>query len=261
MLDSQAKTVDRLFDLDGRVALITGASKGIGAAIARALAEAGAHVILSSRKQEAVSAVAEKFVKEGLQATAIAAHLGKPEELDQLVDRVRADFGGLEILVNNAGINPVYGPVMQADMAAFDKIWQVNLRGPLYLSRKAHPLMLARGSGSVINLSSIAGISPMDGLGYYSISKTAMIGMTRVLAKEWGPDGIRVNAICPGLIKTKLSTALWQNEKIRTYYETQVPLRRIGVPEDVAGLAVFLASDAAAYCTGGVYIVDGGETA
>ena len=247
------------FSLQDKIAVITGASKGIGEAIARAYAEAGARVVISSRKQDAVDAVAADLRAKGHEAVGIAAHVGKMEDLNRLVQQTLDTYGGIDILVNNAAINPVFGPILETDETVFDKIMQVNLKGPFELGKRVHPIMKTRGGGSVINISSIGGISPEPGLGIYSISKAALISLTKVMAKEWGDDHIRVNAICPGLIKTKFSTALWQNEKIKNMVLAQQPIKRIGLPEDVVGLALFLASEASAYCTGAVYMVDGGH--
>jgi dehydrogenase/reductase SDR family member 4 len=250
--------VARRFRLDGRVSVVTGASKGIGEAIARALAEAGARVVVSSRKQEAVDEVAHAIAAAGGEAIAVAANVGRLDEARALVDRAAAHFGGVDVVVNNAAANPVFGPVVDTDEAVFDKIMAVNVKGPLEVARRAYPLMKARGGGSVVNISSIGGVSPEPGLGLYSVSKSAVIMLTKVLAQEWGADNIRANVICPGLIKTKFSQTLWGDDRLLRHTLAQQPLQRIGVPEDVAGLALFLASDAAAYCTGGVYMVDGG---
>ncbi|RMD95549.1 MAG: glucose 1-dehydrogenase [Calditrichaeota bacterium] len=248
------------FSLEEKVALITGASKGIGEAIARTFAEFGARIVVSSRKQEAVEAVAASLREQGMEARGIAANMGRMEDIPPLVEKVVETYGGIDILVNNAGTNPVFGPILDTDEAAFDKIISVNLKGPFELSKRVHPIMVQRGGGSIINISSIGGISPEPYLGIYSVSKAALISLTKVMAKEWGQDGIRVNAICPGLIKTKFSTALWKNEKIKKKVLQNQPIARIGMPEDVVGLALFLASDASAYCTGSVYMVDGGHT-
>lgn len=246
------------FQLHDRVALVTGASKGIGEAIARALAEAGARVVVSSRRQEAVDEVAHAIVAAGGEAIAVAAHVGKADDARALVARTIAHYGGVDVVVNNAATNPVFGPILEADDAAFDKIMAVNVKGPLTIARAAHASMAARGHGSVINVSSIGGVSPEPGLGLYSVSKAALVSLTQVLAAEWGAAGVRANVICPGLIRTKFSEALWSDERILKRTLAQQALPRIGVPEDVAGLALFLASEAAAYCTGGVFVADGG---
>lgn len=249
-----------LFDLSGKVALVTGASKGIGLAIGRGLAEFGARVVLSSRKAEAVEAAAAGLRQDGLEAEGIAAHAGDAAALARLVEQTVARFGGLDVVVNNAATNPVYGPLHEATGEAFDKIMAVNVRGPLELARLARPLMAARGGGSVLNISSVGGLSPEPGLGLYSVSKAALVSLTKVMAREWGRDGIRANVICPGLIRTKFSAALWQDEQVLRRFLERVALGHIGEPEDVVGLAVFLASDASRYCTGAVFTVDGGYT-
>lgn len=249
------------FRLDGRIALITGASKGIGQAIAEAMAAMGAHVIVSSRRAEAVEAVADQIRDAGGSAEAVALHVGETAQIEQVVGDIEQRHGGVDILVNNAATNPTFGPVLSTDEAVFDKIMQVNVRGPYTLSRLLQPGMARRGRGSVINISSIGGLKPEPMLGLYSVSKAALISLTRVLAREWGPAGVRVNAICPGIIRTKFSRALWENDAIRDRMLQEVPLGRIGTADEVAGLAVFLASNAASYCTGGIYTADGGHTA
>ncbi len=250
-----------LFQLNGKVALVTGASKGIGEAMARGLAEFGAKVVVSSRKQEAVDTVADAFRTDGLEATGIAANMGTLEDIHALVDKVVEAYGGLDIVINNAAANPVFGPIQNTDERAFDKIIDVNLKGPFELCKKAYPILKERGGGSIIHIGSIGGIRPEAGIGIYSVSKAAIHNLTQAMAQDWGADNIRVNAICPGLIKTRFSEALWNNDKILDRFLKHIPLGRAGTPDDVTGLAVFLASDAASYCTGGVYMVDGGFAA
>jgi NAD(P)-dependent dehydrogenase (short-subunit alcohol dehydrogenase family) len=191
-----------MFRLDGKTALVSGASKGIGEAMARGLAEFGAKVVVSSRKQDAVDAVAEELRTDGLEATAIAANMGSIDDIQSLLDKTVEVYGGLDIIVNNAAANPVFGPVQNTDERAFDKIIDVNLKGPFELCKRAHPIMQRRGGGSIINISSIGGLKPESGIGIYSVSKAAIISLTQAMAQDWGADGIRVNAICPGLIKT-----------------------------------------------------------
>ena len=250
-----------LFQLDGKVALVTGASKGIGEAMARGLAECGARVVICSRKQQAVDEVADHFRADGLEATGMAANMGNIDEVHALVDDTIATYGGLDIIVNNAAANPVFGPVQNTDERAFDKIIEVNLKGPFELCKAAYPVMKQRGGGSIINIASIGGLTPETGIGIYSASKAAIINLTKAMAQDWGIDNIRVNAICPGLIKTKFSEALWNDESTCERFIKHIPLGRIGEPDDIKGLAVYLASPASAYCTGGIYMVDGGYTA
>ncbi len=249
------------FRLDGKVALVTGASKGIGEAMARGLAEFGASVVISSRKQEAVDAVAEAFRSDGLAAIGIAANMGSIDEIQTLVDKTVEACGGIDIVINNAAANPVFGPLQDTDEGAFDKILDVNLKGPFELCKRAYPVMKQRGGGSIIHISSIGGLKPETGIGVYSVSKAAIINLTKAMAQDWGGDNIRVNAICPGLIKTRFSEALWNDQATHDHFISHLPLGRIGEPDDLAGLAVYLASDASAYCTGGVYMVDGGYAA
>ena len=258
---SAQKRIQPLFQLDNKVAIVTGASKGIGEAMARGLAEFGAKVVISSRKRESVDAVAESFQNDGLEAIAIAANMGNVEEVQTLIDQTVDAYGGIDIIINNAAANPVFGPIQNTEERAFDKILDVNLKGPFELCKKAYPILKQRGGGSIINISSIGGLTPERGIGIYSVSKAGLINLTKVMAQDWGADNIRVNAICPGLIKTKFSEALWGNEPILERFLQHIPLNRVGTSDDIAGLAVYLASDAAAYCTGGVYLIDGGYAA
>ncbi len=247
------------FNLEGKVAIVTGASKGIGESIARGLAEYGAEVVVSSRKQDAVDAVAESFKKDGLEATGIACHVGYEDQLKNLVEETVKQYGGIDILINNAAINPIFGPIVEASGEMFDKVMNVNVKACMLLANLCHPIMEKRGGGSVINIASVEGMKPSFGLGVYGISKTAVIMLTKNQAKEWGGAGIRSNVICPGLIQTKFSAALWKNEAILKQVEQHLPSGRMAQPDEMAGLAVFLSSDAASYCTGGVYTADGGH--
>lgn len=246
--------------LKNKVALITGASKGIGEAIAVLYAAHGAKVVINSRKPEDIEAVAARIRQSGGTCTALPGNAGDVLACRQLVEATVGTYGGLDILVNNAASNPSFGPVVQTEEWAYDKIMSVNVKAPFELCKAAYPHLKKRGSGSVINMSSIAGDTPDPGLGIYSVSKAALNMLTRVLAKEWGPDNIRVNAICPGLIKTKFSQALWQDENILKKFMKMVPMGRMGTPEEIARLALFLGSDDAAYCTGGLFYADGGTT-
>lgn len=255
-----ADGVKQQFDLSGKVAIVTGASKGIGESMAGALAEFGASVVVSSRKQDAVDAVAGRFKESGWEATAIAAHTGDLEQLKALVDGTIKQYGGVDVVVNNAATNPVFGPMLHADATVFDKIMHVNVRGPLELAKLAFPSMEKRGGGSIINIASVGGVHPEPMLGLYSVSKAALISLTKVMAAEWGPANVRANVVCPGLIKTKFSEALWNNEEIVNRFLEKLPLKRIAEPEELGPLAAFLASDASSYCTGAVFTADGGVT-
>lgn len=247
------------FSLKNKVAIITGSSKGIGESMAYGLAKAGAKVIISSRKQAAVDEVAARFKTEGLEATGIACHVGDAAQLEELVEKTVATYGGIDILVNNAATNPAYGPIAQANAALFDKIMDVNVKACFLLANLCYPIMRERGGGSIINIASVEGLKPSFGLGLYSVSKAALIMLTQNQAKEWGKDGIRSNALCPGLVKTKFSSALWQNEAILKQVEKHLPAGRMAQPEEMAGLALFLASNASSYCTGSVFTADGGH--
>jgi dehydrogenase/reductase SDR family member 4 len=248
------------FDLSGKVALITGASKGIGEAIARMYAACGANVVVSSRKLEAVEPVAQAIRNEGGQAIAIACHMGNVPDITNLVNQSLAIYKTIDIVVNNAATNPVFGPVVNTTEDAFDKIMSVNVKGPFELAKQVYPVLKEKKSGSIINISSVGGLRPEHGLGLYSVSKAALISLTKVLAKEWGDDNIRANVICPGLIKTKFSEALWSNDKIMNVMMKSLPIKRVGTPEEIAALALYLASDASAYSTGAVFTADGGFT-
>ncbi len=244
------------FRLDGKVAIVTGASKGIGASMARALAEFGAQVVVSSRNQEAVDSVAHEI---GSHATGVACHVGETDQLIQLVAKTQELYGGVDILINNAATNPVYGPLVESSAELFDKLMDINVRACLLLANLCHPIMKSRGGGSIINIASVEGMKPSFGLGIYGISKAALLMLTKNQAKEWGRDGIRSNAICPGLIKTKFSSALWQNEDLLRKVEKHLPSSRMALPDEMAGLAVFLASEASSYCTGSTFTADGGH--
>lgn len=252
--------ISNQFRLDDKVAVITGASKGIGKAIARALGQQGAKIVIASRKQEAVDETAKEFIAEGIDAIGIAAHMGDNLQIKNLVEQTIKHFGGIDIIVNNAATNPSFGPILQTDQVVFDKIMDVNVKGPLELCKLSYPVMKRRGGGSIINISSIEGITPGLGLGLYSVSKATLIALTKVLAKEWGSVNIRANVICPGLIKTKFSEALTGNEKILKHVLAKQALPQLAEPEDIAGLTLFLAANSSSFCTGGIYTADGGYT-
>ncbi|MGH8540821.1 MAG: SDR family oxidoreductase [Stenotrophobium sp.] len=247
-----------LFDLGGRVALITGASRGIGAATARLLAQQGAHVIISSRKQEDLDKVAAEITKSGGKATAIAAHQGESAALKRLVGEIEAGFGRLDILVNNAATNPYFGHISDTDMGMVEKTLQVNIKGYFELSALASKLIKKSGGGAIVNIASVNGVKPGMFQGIYSISKAAVINMTQAFAKECAPWKVRCNAVLPGLTDTKFASALTKNEQIMKTVLTQIPLARMAQPEEIAPAILFLVSDAASYVTGTTLTVDGG---
>jgi NAD(P)-dependent dehydrogenase (short-subunit alcohol dehydrogenase family) len=247
-----------LFDLSGRVALVTGASRGIGSAIAETLAEHGANVVLSSRKQADLDAEAGRInARHAEKATAIAAHAGRQEDLERLVQDVMSRFSRIDILVNNAGTNPYFGPVLGAELSAWDKTFEVNLRGYFILTKLVYEAWMESHGGAIVNISSIGGLRPGIGLGVYNITKAGVIMLTRQLAREIGGK-VRVNAVAPGLVKTRFAEALWGNQEILDRVLAQNPMGRIGVPDEIAAAVLFLASDAASYVNGEVLVVDGG---
>ena len=247
-----------LFDLSGRVALVTGASRGIGSAIAETLAEHGANVVLSSRKQADLDAEAERInARHAEKATPIAAHAGRQEDLERLVQDVMSRFSRIDILVNNAGTNPYFGPVLGAQLSAWDKTFEVNLRGYFILTKLVYEASMEAHGGAIVNISSIGGLRPGIGLGVYNITKAGVIMLTRQLAREIGGK-VRVNAVAPGLVKTRFAEALWGNQEILDRVLAQNPMGRIGVPDEIAAAVLFLASDAASYVNGEVLVVDGG---
>ena len=250
--------IKQKFDLTGKVAIVTGSSKGIGLSIARGLAENGAKVVISSRKQDAVDAVAAEFNEAGLEAVGIACHIGDGDQRKALVAKTMEQFGRIDILVNNAAINPFYGPLETSNEEVFDKIMNVNVKAPWLLSNLVHPHMKEQGGGSIINIASVEGVHPGFRLGLYSVTKSALIMLTKNQAKEWGRHGIRSNVVCPGLIKTKFSEALWSDDKLAGHYTSVVPLRRVAEPDEMAGIVMLLASEAGSYMTGGAYAADGG---
>jgi len=248
-----------LFNLSGKVAIITGASKGIGFSIAEALAEYGANVIVSSRSQEAVDEAANKIQKKGFESKGIVCHVGDSEQRKELIQKTIKIYGGIDIFINNAGINPVHDSLEKMTEAIYDKMMDVNLKSAFDFGNLCFPYLKEKQDGSIINIASVEGLKPTFGLGIYSISKAAMIMLTKVQAKEWGKHGIRSNAICPGLIQTKLSAGIWKNESILKKFEDQLPARRMAQPIEISGLAVYLSSRAGSYSTGGVYTIDGGH--
>ena len=249
-----------LFDMTDKVALITGSTKGIGRSIAEEMARCGAKVVISSRKADACEQVAGELKEQGFEAVAVPCHVGRKEDLQNLVDQTLATWGRIDTLVCNAATNPVYGTTQEMTDEAWDKIMDTNVKGTFWLTQMALPHMAENGDGQVVLLSSIAGLKGNSVIGTYGVSKAAEAALARNLAVEWGPSGIRVNAIAPGLVRTDFARALVEDpERVRSA-EQQTPLRRIGEPVDIAGLAVFLATRASAYVTGQVIVADGGET-
>ncbi len=250
--------IKKLFNLDGKVAIVTGASKGIGEAMARGLAEHGAKVVISSRKQEAVDAVAEVFGKDGLEAIGVACHVASEEQCQQLIDTTVEQYGRIDILINNAGTNPYFGAIQDMPKGVYQKTMDINLNAPMHLSNLCYPHMKQQGGGSIIHISSIEGLHATAKFAAYNVSKAGLIMLAQNQAAEWGVDNIRVNVICPGLVKTKLSQMLWQDERNLQAFQKNIPLGRMAQPDEMAGLAVFLASEASSYMTGAVLVNDGG---
>jgi NAD(P)-dependent dehydrogenase (short-subunit alcohol dehydrogenase family) len=248
------------FDLGGRVAIVTGASRGLGVAMAEGLAEHGATVVLSSRKQDDLDREAGRINdRYPGGADAVAAHAGRPDDLKRLVDEVMARHGRIDILINNAGTNPYYGPVMDAELSAWDKTFEVNLRGYFVLTQLVWRVWMSEHTGAIVNIASVGGLRVSHGLGVYDVSKAGVIHLTRVLAYEMG-GRVRVNCIAPGLFKTRFAEALWGNPEIAGRVTRDNPMHRVGSPEEIAGAAVFLVSDAASYVNGEVLVIDGGGT-
>ena len=248
----------QLFDLDGKIAFVSGASRGIGEAIAKLLAQQGAHVIVSSRRLEGCQPVADAIIAEGGKATAIACHIGEIEQIIHTFTHIREAFGRLDILVNNAATNPQFGHVLDTDLSAFQKTVDVNIRGYFFMSVEAGKLMRTHGVGSIINVASINGVSPGEYQGVYSMTKAAVINMTKVFAKECAAFSIRCNALLPGLTDTKFASALVSNDAILQTVLQRIPLKRVAAPSEMAGAVLYLASDASTYTTGISLNVDGG---
>ena len=248
------------FDLAGKIVIVTGSTRGIGRSIAQHMARAGAKVVISSRKAEACAQVAKAINDAGGDAIAIAANIGDKAQLENLVGETRRHYGRIDVLVCNAASNPYYGPMAGMSDDAFNKILQNNIVSNHWLANLVLPEMAQRKDGAVIIVSSIGGLKGTSVLGAYAISKAADMQLARNLAMEWGPHNIRVNCIAPGLVKTDFARALWENPEVLNRYESQTPLRRIGEPDDIGAIAVFLASRAAAFVTGQTIVADGGVT-
>jgi NAD(P)-dependent dehydrogenase (short-subunit alcohol dehydrogenase family) len=251
---------DDLFDLTGKVAVITGSTRGIGLAIARRFAERGAKVVISSRKADACEAAKDGIVRDGGTAIAVPCNISAKDQLQHLVDTALAEFGGLDIVVCNAAVNPYFGPTLGIPDEAFDKIMNSNVRSNVWLCNMALPHIAKRGGGSAIIVSSIAGIKGTRLLGAYGLSKAADSALARNLAIEWGPQNVCVNALAPGIIKTDFAKALYEDPEIERQATKQYPIGRLGVVDDVAGVAVMLASRAGSFITGQTIVIDGGTT-
>jgi len=248
------------FDLTDRVAIVTGGSRGIGEATAGALADQGASVVISSRKLEGLEAAADRInARHAGAALAMVAHVGRPEDSERLVSNVMTRFGRIDILVNNAGTNPHFGPTLDVELSAWDKTFEVNLRGPLVLTRLVVDAWMRAHGGAIVNVASIAGLRPEFGLGPYGVTKAALIMLSRQLATELAPVGIRVNAVAPSIVKTEFAAALWGNEEIARRVLDRNPIGRFATAEEVASVIAFLVSDAASYVNGEVLPIDGGE--
>ena len=250
-----------LFSLKDRVAIVTGASRGIGEAIALRLAEAGAAVVLAARKPEALQAVVSRIEAAGGRALAVPAHTGKAEDIEALVQKAVSHFGKVDVLVNNAATNPYFGPMLDIEDGAWEKTFEVNVKGYFLMARGVIRHLQERGApGSIINVASIAGIRAAPFQGVYGMTKAAVISMTQTLAQEVGAGGIRVNAIAPGLVETRFAAAIVQNDDLKQRVVDRTALGRHAQPDEISGAAVFLASDASSYLTGQVMVVDGGTT-
>lgn len=249
-----------MFSLAGKVALVTGSTRGIGKSIAEQMANAGARVVISSRKADACEAVRAEFAARGQDAISVPCNVGNKAELKNLVDTVMTKWGRIDILVCNAASNPAFGPILKVSDEAFDKIMLTNVKSVFWLANMVLPQMAERGDGAMIIISSIGALRGSTSTGLYGTSKAAEAGICRALACEWGPKGLRINTIAPGLVKTDFARALWEDEARRKSREALTPLRRLGEPKDIGGIAVFLASEAASFITGQMIVADGGVT-
>lgn len=248
------------FSLKGKIAIVTGSSRGIGRAIALAYADAGADVVVSSRKLEACEAVAKEIESRGVRSMVVPCHVGKPAEIENLIESVHKAWGRIDILVNNAATNPAMGALVNTEDSVWDKIMEVNVRSVFVASRAAGRVMMAQESGAIINVASTGGIRPPGLLGAYGVSKAAVIHLTRTFAKEMASSGIRVNCIAPGLVETAFASALINTPEIHQEALRTIPMGRHGQPDEIVGAALYLASEASSYVTGHVMVLDGGAT-
>lgn len=249
-----------MFKLDNKTAIISGGSKGIGKAIALKYAEAGANVIICSRKKENLETAVNEATSNGLNINAIECNTGDIDSINNVVSYTKDKFGGIDILVNNAAANPYYGPILNSEDSHWDKIFQVNVKGYFEFAKACSASMIENKSGKIINVASIAAKTPLSGLGVYNISKAAVVMLTKVLAKELASENIQVNTLAPGLIKTDFSRALWEDENVYSQIIKSIPQARMGEPDDISGMALYLASDASDFITGSLFTVDGGVT-
>ena len=250
------------FDLSGKVAIVTGGSRGIGLAAATALAGAGAKVVVSARKPEALEQAAAQIREQtGADVLALAAHTGEDATVSALVDKTVAVFGGIDILVNNAATNPHFGPLLTSDDSHWDKTWDVNVKGYFRMAKACVPHMSARGAGRIINIASVAGRRVQPGMGIYCVSKAAVVMLTQVLAVELADQKINVNALTPGFVKTKFSSAIWANDGISKAVLRAIPQHRMATPDEIANMILFLAADESSFMTGSIIDIDGGQLA
>ena len=249
-----------MLDLNNKTAIVSGGSKGIGKAIATKLAQAGANVVICSRKKENLDSAVNEAVSNGLTLIPIECNTSNNESIQSVVDHTLEKFNGVDILVNNAAANPYYGPILNSEDSHWDKIFDVNVKGYFNFAKACSKTMIANNSGKIINVASIAAKTPLEGLGVYNISKAAVVMLTKVLAKELGEYNINVNTLAPGLIKTDFSKALWENEDTRNKIVKSIPQGKMGSPDDISGMALYLASEASDFVTGSIFTVDGGIT-
>ena len=249
-----------MLDLNNKTAIVSGGSKGIGKAIATKLAQAGANVVICSRKKENLDSAVNEAVSNGLTLIPIECNTSNNESIRSVVDHTLEKFNGVDILVNNAAANPYYGPILNSEDSHWDKIFDVNVKGYFNFAKACSKTMIANNSGKIINVASIAAKTPLEGLGVYNISKAAVVMLTKVLAKELGEYNINVNTLAPGLIKTDFSKALWENEDTHNKIVKSIPQGKMGSPDDISGMALYLASEASDFVTGSIFTVDGGIT-
>lgn len=246
--------------LDGKVALVTGASRGIGRAIAKSFSAAGAKVVLASRKQPGLDKVAQEIRNAGGTALPRATHTGESVAIENLIQEITAEFGGIDILVNNAATNPHFGPILTADEGQWEKILDTNLVGYFRMAKACYQSMVSRGGGKIINIASIAGMTPEPGMGVYCVSKSGVLMLTKVLAAEMAKDNIQVNAIAPGFVRTKFSAAIWNDPEMNRATLQRIPQKRMAEPQEISGAALYLASNESSFMTGETLVIDGGQS-